>query len=264
MPKDDKVLKFKFYSNTTKSLLNNSARSNTELYFNEHFIELRQRLFFILSFLSLFTIFTFSQVKLIVKILEGPVSDLQFFQLSPGEYFVSTLIISFSTGILFSTPLLLSQTLFFFRPALTKNEKSIIVYLLISSIFLFSTGLLFSYFLLIPAALNFFIIYASDVIEPLLSFSQYINFVSALFFSTGLVFQVPIILVILSLSKLIDPTQILNYWRPMILLSTILGAILTPSADPVTQLLLSSALFLLYFLGSIISINLIKNNLLNA
>jgi len=250
-----KTLNFKFCS-FIKVI--ETARSTTELYFNEHFDEVRQRFFHLLGFLSLTTILTLYNVKIVVKILEGPVSNIQFFQLSPGEYFFSTLVISIYSGVLFSTPLLLGQALFFFRPALSKNEKKLTLWLLISSIFLFFLGLFFSYFILIPAALNFFIFYGSEVIEPFWSFSQYFNFVSALFFSTGLVFQVPIVQIILSLAKLIDPVKMLNYWRPMILLSTVLGAILTPSADPITQLLLSGALFFLYFLGSLISINLTK------
>ena len=197
-------------------------------------------------------------VKPIVKILEDPVLKIHFFQLSPGECFISTLIIYFSIGVLFSTPLLLSRLVYFFRPALNKNERNIIVWILISSVSLFFLVLLFSYFLLIPAALNFFVFYGSEVIEPLCSFNQYFNFVSALFLSTGLVFEVPTVQVILSLSKIIDPIKMFNYWRSMILFSTILGAVLTPSADPITQLSLSSALFLLHILGSIIFINLIK------
>nr|YP_011007301.1 Sec-independent periplasmic protein translocase [Scytothamnus australis]WAM64730.1 Sec-independent periplasmic protein translocase [Scytothamnus australis] len=261
--KEMNVLKFKFYSITDIDTLNTPQHSvsDPELYFNEHFDELRQRIFYIFNFLLLFTLFIFYHVKLVVKILESPVSNLQFFQLSPGEYFITTLIISFYAGMLFCTPVILSQIIFFFKPALTKTEKSTLVVLVFSSIFLFLIGLLFSYFILIPAALNFFIGYGSEVIEPFLSFSQYFNFVSALFFSTGLVFQVPIIQIILSLSELVDPVKMLNFWRPMVLFSTILGAVLTPSADPLTQLLLSGALFSLYFLGSITSINLLKKDL---
>ena len=122
MRENVKTLKFKFYSMT--DIIKTSPRSITELYFNEHFDELRQRLFHILSFLSLITFFTFYNVKLLVKILESPVANIQFFQLSPGEYFVSTLIISFYAGVLFSTPLLLSQTLFFFRPCLLYTSPS--------------------------------------------------------------------------------------------------------------------------------------------
>ncbi|CAM9245478.1 unnamed protein product, partial [Ectocarpus sp. 4 AP-2014] len=84
------------------------------------------------------------------------------------------------------------------------------------------------------------LIYGSDVVEPLWSFTQYFSFVSTLFVSAGLVFQVPIIQIMLSVSRIIDPVEMLSCWRPMILLCTILGAILTPSADPITQLLLSS------------------------
>ncbi|CAM9778037.1 unnamed protein product [Ascophyllum nodosum] len=114
MEEDINILKFEFHSNL--SIFSYFSRSDTDLYFNEHSDELRQGLFYILGFLCFFTSIAFYNVKLIVKILEYPVSKTHFFQLSPGEYFISTLIISFSIGVLFSTPLLLSQLLFFFRP----------------------------------------------------------------------------------------------------------------------------------------------------
>lgn len=119
-------------------------------------------------------------------------------------------------------------------------------------------GLLFSYFILIPAALTFFINYSSDVIEPLWSFDQYFNFILVLFFSTGIVFQIPIIQIILSFSKIISGNKMLKLWKYVFLISTILGAILTPSVDPLTQLLLSGAVFLLYLLGSFFVIFLTK------
>lgn len=265
MEENFKSLKFKFYpflDNARYGVLNKVNGSNElddlELFFNEHYYETRHRLFYILSFFSIVTSFTLYNVKTLVKILESPVANIQFFQLSPGEYFVSTLVMSIYTGILFSTPLVIIQIIFFFRPALTKNEKNIILFILTGCICLFFLGLFFSYFLLVPAALNFFLIYGSDVVEPLWSFTEYFSFVSTLFVSAGLVFQVPIVQIMLSVSRIIDPIEMLGWWRPMILFCTILGAVLTPSADPITQLLLSGALFLLYFLGSITSISIIR------
>lgn len=264
MEVNSKALKFKFYpllDTAGEELLNKFALSKEldelELFFNEHYHETRHRIFYILSFFSTVTSVTLYNVKTLVKILESPISNIQFFQLAPGEYFVSTIVMSIYTGILFSTPLVIIQTIFFFRPALTKNEKNIILYTLTGCIFLFFLGLFFCYFLLVPAALKFFLLYGSDVVEPLWSFTEYFSFVSTLFVSAGLVFQVPIVQIMLSVARIIDPVEMLGCWRPMILFCTILGAILTPSADPITQLLLSGALFLLYFLGSIISINLI-------
>jgi sec-independent protein translocase protein TatC len=202
--------------------------------------------------------FSFIEVKYLVQILELPVSNVKFFQLSPGEYFISTVKISFYTGLLFSTPFLLSQVILFLLPGLTKTEIKVILPLLLISLILFSLGLSFSYFILIPAALNFFVSYSDEVIEPLWSFDQYFEFILFLFYSTGLAFQIPIIQIVFGLLNIISAQQMLTSWRYVILLSTIIGAILTPSTDPLTQLLLSSAILLLYFSGVTI-LFLIKN-----
>ena len=110
-------------------------------------------------------------------------------------------------------------------------------------------GLAFSYYTLIPAALNFFLNYSKEVLEPLWSFDQYFDFILILFYSTGLAFQIPIVQILVGLLNIISANQMLSAWRYIILLSTILGAILTPSTDPLTQLLLSLAILLLYFTG---------------
>merc|ERR1711966_262266 len=195
------------------------------------------------------TFLAFLEVKVIVRILEFPVNNVKFFQLSPGEYFVSTVKISFYTGLLFSSPFIIGQLILFLLPGLTDKETKIILPLLLSSLCLFGAGLLFSYYALIPAALNFFLSYSSDVIEPFWSFDQYFEFILVLFYSTGLAFQIPIIQILVGLLNIVSPKQMLGAWRYVLLTSTIIGAILTPSTDPLTQLLLSLAILLLYFSG---------------
>ena len=132
---------------------------------------------------------------------------------------------------------------------MTKKETKIVLPLLLSSLCLFGSGLLFSYYVLIPAALNFFLNYSNEVIEPLWSFDQYFEFILVLFYSTGLAFQIPIIQILVGLLNLVSAKQMLASWRYIILISTIIGAVLTPSTDPLTQLLLSAAILLLYFSG---------------
>jgi len=131
-----------------------------ELPFAEHIEELRQRIFHIFWIILVLTIFSFFEVKFLVKILELPVSNVKFFQLSPGEYFVSTVKISFYTGLLFGSPFAMGQIILFLLPGLTKKETKIILPLLLSSLALFCLGLVFSYYALIPAALNFFLNYS--------------------------------------------------------------------------------------------------------
>ena len=232
---------------------NFSFKKNTsvilELPFPEHIEELRQRVLFLFLTILLLTTFSFLEVKTIVKILEYPINNVKFFQISPGEYFISTVKISFYTGLLFTSPFAISQITLFLLPGLTKKETKIILPLLISSLCLFGLGITFSYYTLIPAALNFFLNYSEEVIEPFWSFDQYFEFILVLFYSTGLAFQIPIIQILVGLLNIVSPTQMLEAWRYIILIATILGAILTPSTDPLTQLLLSVAILLLYFAG---------------
>jgi len=98
--------------------------------------------------------------------------------------------------------------------------------------------------------LKFFIDYSSTVIEPFWSFDQYLDFILLIFYSTGLAFQIPIVQLILGLTKIISAKQMLSVWKYVILGSTIVGAVLTPSTDPITQIALSSAIVILYFLGA--------------
>ena len=231
---------FNFITNTMVTL---------ELPFPEHIEELRQRIFLLFWIILLLTCIAFIEVKDLVKILELPVQNVKFFQLSPGEYFISTIKISFYTGLLFSSPFVIGQLILFLLPGLTKKETKIILPLLLSSLILFGLGLAFSYYTLIPAALNFFLNYSEEVLEPFWSFDQYFEFILVLFYSTGLAFQIPILQILIGLLNIVSAKQMLGAWRYIILLSTILGAILTPSTDPLTQLLLSLAILLLYFSG---------------
>jgi sec-independent protein translocase protein TatC len=240
---------FNFITNTTVTL---------ELPFPEHIEELRQRIFLLFWIILLLTCIAFLEVKDLVKILELPVQSVKFFQISPGEYFISTIKISFYTGLLFSSPFIIGQLILFLLPGLTKKETKIILPLLLSSLVLFGVGLAFSYYTLIPAALNFFLNYSEEVLEPFWSFDQYFEFILVLFYSTGLAFQIPILQILIGLLNIVSAKQMLGAWRYIILLSTILGAILTPSTDPLTQLLLSLAILLLYFSGLSI-LFLIKN-----
>jgi sec-independent protein translocase protein TatC len=231
---------FNFTNNTIITL---------ELPFSEHIEELRQRIFILFGIILLLTCVAFFEVKILVKILEYPVNNVKFFQLSPGEYFISTIKISFYTGLLFASPFVISQIILFLLPGLTKKETKIILPLLLSSLILFGLGLAFSYYTLVPAALNFFLNYSEEVLEPFWSFDQYFEFILVLFYSTGLAFQIPIIQILIGLLNIVSAQQMLGAWRYIILASTILGAILTPSTDPLTQLLLSMAILLLYLSG---------------
>ena len=98
-----------------------------ELPFSEHIEELRQRIFHIFWVILILSCLAFFEVKFLVKILELPVDNVKFFQLSPGEYFVSTVKIAFYAGLLFGSPFAIGQLILFLLPGLTKKETKIIL-----------------------------------------------------------------------------------------------------------------------------------------
>ena len=141
------------------------------------------------------------------------------------------------------------QVLKFTLPVLTRRERQLIGPTILASSVLFFAGIGFSYWILIPAALNFFITYGSNVVEQAWSIDRYFEFILLLMFSTGIAFQIPVIQLILGYLGIISSQQMLKEWRIIVVGAVILGAVLTPSTDPLTQSLFAGAVLGLYFSG---------------
>lgn len=216
----------------------------------EHLEELRLRIFYALIAVVLSVIGCFIAVKPIVQLLEVPAKGVKFLQLAPGEYFFVSLKVAGYSGLVLASPFVLYQIIQFVLPGLTRRERRLIGPVVLGSSVLFVAGLVFAYLLLIPAALNFFINYGADVVEQLWSIDRYFEFVLLLLFSTGLAFQIPIIQVLLGWLGIVSSATMLSGWRYVFLGAVVLGAILTPSTDPLTQSLLAGAVLGLYFSGT--------------
>lgn len=223
--------------------------NDVEMSLFDHLEELRQRIFYALIAVAIAIVGCFFQVNAIVKILERPAQDVKFLQLAPGEYFFVSLKVAAYSGILVASPFILYQIIQFVLPGLTRSERRLIGPIVLGSSVLFFVGILFAYGALIPAALNFFIQYGADVVEQLWSIDRYFEFVLLLLFSTGIAFQIPVIQLLLGLTGIVSSRQMLSGWRYVILGAAILGAVLTPSTDPLTQSLLGGAVVGLYFGG---------------
>ena len=215
----------------------------------DHLEELRQRIFYSLIAVVVGIIGCFFAVKPIVQLLEVPAQGVKFLQLAPGEYFFVSLKVAAYTGIILTSPFILYQIIQFVVPGLTRRERRLLGPVVLGSSVLFAGGLVFAYLLLIPAALKFFISYGADVVEQLWSIDKYFEFVLLLLFSTGLAFQIPIIQLLLGNLNIVSSKQMVSGWRYVIMGAVVLGAVLTPSTDPLTQSLLAGAVLALYFGG---------------
>ena len=222
---------------------------DVEMSLFDHLEELRMRIFYALIAVLVGVVACFAGVRQIVELLEIPAQGAKFLQLSPGEYFFVSIKVAGYSGILLASPFILYQIIQFVLPGMTRRERRLIGPVVIGSSVLFFAGLAFAYIALVPAALNFFISYGADVVEQMWSIDRYFEFVLLLMFSTGLAFQIPVVQLLLGLLGIVGSTQMLSGWRYVLLGAAILGAVLTPSTDPITQSLLGGAVLFLYFGG---------------
>jgi sec-independent protein translocase protein TatC len=222
---------------------------DVEMSLFDHLEELRLRIFYALIAVAGGMVLCFWKVNWIVKLLEQPAQGAKFLQLAPGEYFFVSLKVAGYSGILAASPMILYQIIRFVLPGLTRRERRFLGPIVFGSSILFALGLAFAYTALIPAALNFFIQYGGDVVEQLWSIDRYFEFVLLLMFSTGLAFQIPVVQLLLGLVGIVSGKQMLSAWRFVLLGAVVLGAVLTPSTDPLTQSLLGGAVLGLYMGG---------------
>ncbi len=236
-------------NNSSEDEFLNEIPDEVEMSLFDHLEELRQRIFYSLIAVGLGIVGCFLVVRPIVQILEVPAQGVKFLQLAPGEYFFVSLKVAGYSGLLLASPFILYQIALFVLPGLTRKERRLLGPIFLGSTLLFITGLFFAYFVLIPAALNFFVSYGADVVEQLWSIELYFEFVLLLLFSTALAFQIPVIQALLGTMKIVSSQQMLSGWRYIVVGAAVVGAVLTPSTDPLTQSLLGGAILGLYFGG---------------
>lgn len=222
---------------------------DVEMSLFDHLEELRQRLWWAIGSFAVATVLCFIGVKPIVQFLEAPAGEVKFLQMAPGEFFFVSLKVAAYSGLILSSPLILYQIIAFVLPGLTRRERRLLGPVVLGSSGLFVAGMAFAYGVLIPAALRFFLNYGAEVVEPLWSIERYFEFVLLLLLGTGLAFQIPVVQFVLSALGLVSPRQMLSGWRYVVLIAVVVAAILTPSTDPLTQILLAGAMAGLYLGG---------------
>lgn len=226
-------------------------RSITEGSFWEHLEELRRRLFYILGVLagSVIVSFIFSR-KLMELILSSGPSELQ--ALAPTEAFAAHLNLSLAAGILVSSPVIFYQFWRFVSPGLFRKERKTAVRSAFASVLLFLAGAAFAWFLMLEPAIDVFRSFETGNITGHWSLANYIGFLSKLIMIFGVAFQLPVLILILVSLGVVTPEVLARYRRHIIVGLLIIAAILTPP-DPLTQVMLTLPLYLLFELSLLVA-----------
>ncbi|MCD6380311.1 twin-arginine translocase subunit TatC [bacterium] len=224
-----------------------------EMGFLDHLEELRSGLIWVIVvWLGTSIVLWFFSRSLIDFILAGiPLKSLYFN--APTEAFVIRMKLSFIAGFLVSFPYILFRICVFVSPGLFSSEKKVIFPFILPATLLFYLGVVFAYWIMIPIVLDFLMKFGTDMLSPLISVGKYFTFVGKLCFSFGIVFELPLVIVFLTIAGVISPEKLLKQWRWVVLIVFIAGALLTPP-DPVSQLLMAFPLIILFFISVILSI----------
>lgn len=222
-----------------------------------HLQELRKRL--ILSFISVgvgfILCYAFSQN--LFDILSKPLlkmmpSGSTLIFTSVAEAFFTYMKVAFIAGLMLASPFVLFQIWAFVAPGLYRHEKRYVIPFLTAGSFFFILGVLFAYFVAIPVGFRFLLGYATDFIKPMPSMKEYLSFSIKFLLAFGLVFEFPVVLVLLARIGVVDAKTMARHRKYAILLIFIFAAVMTPP-DIISQLLMAIPLMGLYELSILLS-----------
>lgn len=214
----------------------------------EHLEELRRRLGISLAALLVTSSVSFMSVERLIAWLRRPAGELipRFAFFSPTEALVAYLKVAVLGGVLVAMPIWLWQLWAFIRPALKPRERAAGFAFVGWGSALFLGGACFAYAVLLPVALRVLLGVGSGTLEPVISIDRYLSFVTTMIVWCGLMFELPAVLFLLAKAGIVTP-EWLRQQRPYaILVLVIIAAVVTPTTDVLSLLLMTIPLLVLY------------------
>ncbi len=227
------------------------TRKSDEMPFLEHLEELRWRILWSLLTLAVGAVIGFVIVShfnvlgLLIRPVEPYLDGGKLKYLSPSDPFIITLKLGFTAGILMAFPVIIYELWSFISPALMPNEKRAIVPALYFGLVLFVGGMALAYFGVLPIALRFFMGFQQSSLEQNITIGPYLGLVVKLLLGFGLVFETPVIMLILGSLGIITSDMLRRTRRYAIVLIFVISAILTPP-DVFSQTLMAIPLLFLF------------------
>ncbi|HXN72959.1 MAG TPA: twin-arginine translocase subunit TatC [Candidatus Acidoferrales bacterium] len=243
------------------------ADSGGRMSFFDHLIELRRRLIHAAVAIVLCTGVGLLLSKHFIAFVVQPMHmalrsaglEDNLYYTSPAGYVSLVINLGLYLGIAIAMPYVLYQVWLFVAPGLFKHERNAVAGFIVSSMFLFLCGLAFGYFIMLPTTLKFLIGFANEgPIKPLISINEYFDLTLMILLGLGIVFELPVLIFILSLFGIVTPKFLLKNFRYAMVIITVVAAIVTPTPDATTMLVFMAPMILLYFIGVLVSYVVLK------
>lgn len=212
----------------------------------EHLDELRFRLIVCLVVFGVALGLCLWQSDLVLTIANRPLPEgFEPITFAVGEPFITTITVAAYAAIAISLPVILYQLYAFVLPALTPRERHVARPMLLLVPVLFAAGVAFAYFVVIPAATSFLLGFNATEFNIEVRARDYYSFFGLTLVSLGLLFQVPVVILVLTRLGITTPEALARHRRYAVLAIAVI-AMLLPGTDPVTMLISMVPLYLLY------------------
>ena len=242
-------------------MLKGTRNLRGEMPFLDHLEELRWRILWSLvaivlgSIAGFVLVLQFGVLEILLAPLEqvmGEGERLKFF--SPTEPFFLILKIGVLVGVILVSPIIIYQIWAFLSPALERHEKRAIIPSLYLGLVLFAAGVAMSYLIALPVTLRFLLFFGEEYWDPILQAGPYLGFVTKLLVAFGVLFELPVVIMILSALGLVTPAFLRTKRRHAIVLITVLASFLSPGDVVTVTVMMMAPLVLLYEFSILLSV----------
>ena len=217
-----------------------------------HLGELRRRIIYCLIALVVCVVAAFIFKDYVFAVLMRPLRNTSIAKLTTlgvTEAFMQVLKVSIYAGLTVALPFILYQFWAFVMPALYEHERRSTFLYTLATTALFLGGAVFAYFVVLPVGLKFLVGYGGEQFSQLLQAERYVTFVATFLLAFGLVFELPLIMLILAWARIVDHTKMRRLRKYAVVALAVVSMVLTPSQDPLSMMLMLVPLLLLYELG---------------
>jgi sec-independent protein translocase protein TatC len=219
--------------------------------FFEHLSELRTRIIWSLIPAAVGLGIALYFTNNVMRFLSGHLKAELVFT-TPTEAFWTYMKVAMIMGVFIAMPIILWNVWAFVAPGLHKHERKYAAPFVIVGSLLFLAGGAFAMFVIIPFAVNFLVNFGQEQgLKPMITISSYIDFIIKFTLAFGVVFELPVVITLLSMLGLVTPQFLSKNRKYAVLINFIIAAILTPTPDIVNQSLMAGPLCILYELGII-------------
>lgn len=216
-----------------------------------HLLELRDRILRSVACVLVLFLIMFAWANEIYTFVSDPLTsqlENDIISTNPMDPFMIPMKLTFMVSLFLSFPYILHQAWAFISPGLYKNEIRVTLPILVSSVLLFYGGLAFCYFVVLGFVFNFFINSAPDTVAVMTDMGAYYNFVMALFLIFGIVFEIPVATILLVLSGVTTPKDLVEK-RPYIIVGCFVVAVPLTPPDPLSLFMMALPMWLLFEIG---------------